>query len=432
MAPFFNFPPIPSIRSRKIWQFLCWEAAFALVYDTWVGPSYLNALAGEVGVGVFWVSLLTSVPWLGAVGQLFTFHLFEKVTSLRHYTLYWAAVARWLWALPLFFAGFLALRSISSGAPFQVQLWFQFTVGVALLSSVFANSSGMAWQSWMRALVGERLQGRFFGERWRYVMGAMVAANLLGSFLVGKSFHGWRFGLVLIGIMAVASAAISTHLLAKVPDAKPILPERSSFYETLKNKDFRVFLIFSAFFQGAIQIAGPYFAYYFTRDLKISMSQVVFWALFTNAGAFLSSSFWGRWIDSSKNPLKILLISGSMIALSPLIYYLLPDSAVSIIAPYEYFFNGVAWGGYTVSMTALLFRSVPQEKNAIYFSVQAAAQGLAGALFAFLGGQLAEYFSGGFRSLWGLTSFLRFFVLFIGWIYFNSVFCKRTRVRSRA
>lgn len=430
MIPLLRFPHAPALRTRKIWTFLCWEAAFAFAYDTWVGSNYLNALAGEVGVSVLWVSLLTSVPWIGAVGQLFTFRFFEKSTSLREYSLYWAAVSRWLWSLPIFFAGALSLKALWGGESFQVLVWFQFTVVIALLSSVFANSSSMAWQSWMRALVRERLRGRFFGERWRYVMGALVVANFLGSYWVGVTWNGWRVGLAVIGILAVIAATISTHLLSKVPDVRPIRAENVTFSETLKNREFRTFLFFSAFFQGAIQIAGPYFAYYFTRDLKIPLSQVVFWILFTNAGAFISSVFWGRWIDASKNPLRVLMVTGGMLGLSPLIYYVFPDSAITHFAPYEYFFNGVAWGGYMVSLSALLFRSVPQEKNTIYFSVQTAAQGLAGAFFAFLGGQLAESLSGGFRSLWFVAFVFRFSVLILGWFYFRSVFHRRVRVGS--
>ncbi len=49
---------------------LCWEAAFAVAYETWIGPTYINGLAGELGLDLKWVAFLAAVPWLGALGQI--------------------------------------------------------------------------------------------------------------------------------------------------------------------------------------------------------------------------------------------------------------------------------------------------------------------------------------------------------------------------
>ena len=34
--------------SAPVLRLLYWEGAFAMVYDTWIGPTYLSGLAGEL------------------------------------------------------------------------------------------------------------------------------------------------------------------------------------------------------------------------------------------------------------------------------------------------------------------------------------------------------------------------------------------------
>jgi hypothetical protein len=104
---------------------------------------------------------------------------------------------------------------------------------------------------------------------------------------------------------------------------------------------------------------------------------------------------------------------GSLVALSPLYYVTSSSSFVSLIAPFDYFANGIIWCGYWLGLTTLLYRSIPANTGvALCFSIYTAAAGFCGAVGSILGGKLAVWLApwGGFKALWVVSSALRFAV----------------------
>jgi MFS family permease len=187
----------------------------------------------------------------------------------------------------------------------------------------------------------------------------------------------------------------------------------TSLKEPLRDPKFRRVIVFSASFNAAIQLAGPYFAYYFTKELGIGMSSVATWAMATNLGAFTAAGFWGARLDRVGGARTIVRVCAALIGLSPLWYLSSDADVIRWIGGIDYFVNGMAWSGFTLSMTTLAIRHCPPGKNAAYFSVYSACNGLASGLAALLGGSLAQWLEpwGGFRALWVVASCLRFAVL---------------------
>jgi hypothetical protein len=411
----------PSRSLRTTFQLLWWEGAFAAAYETWVGPTYLGGLAGELGVSVGFLSFITALPWIGSLGQIVGYFAFARATSVRRYTLWLAGFARAVWSIPLFAAIFLGWRAKQAGLPFPKESWFLLTGGVALLSALSGSSSAVSWLSWMRGLVPGRFQGRFFGTRQRGVMGTLIGANLLGALLVDWKWEGVRVGSISLCLLALSAATLSTILLARVRDLPLRSPERvrpslDLLLEPYRDPVFARVLLFGACFNAAVQIAGPYFSYYFTRDLQIPMGTVAFWAMITNVGAFAASVAWGRTVDRSERIVRVFSMAGVLIGLSPLPYAFLGAEGVRAVAPVEFLINGVAWAGYNVAVTTLLFRFAPPGRSALYFTVYHATLGILGAVFSALGGWLSVALAplGGFRALWVLASVLRLVVLAIG------------------
>lgn len=421
--------PGSSGRFRGAFRLLCWEGAFAVAYETWVGPIYLSGLAGEIGISIGVVTLLASLPWIGSMGQLVGTWAFERADSPKRYTLQLAAAARAVWVFPIFLAIWLGYRSHTTGVAFPATRWILAVAVTGCISSLLASSSGTAWNSWVRELVPERFRGRFFGTRQRYTMTALIAANGLAAAWVGWNPGGYRLGYLILGVLALIAAALSTFLLSRVPDApmsaKPLLRAEAAgaarrhrtiaeiFGPPLRDPQFRLILLFGASFNGALQIAGPYFPYYFTKELQIPMSSVALWTMLINLGCVLAAGFWGKQIDRAWGARNSLWITGHIVALSPILYAFLSASAVRWVAPIEHFLNGLAWSGYLLATTALLFRSCPAEKSAAWFSIYAAGCGLAGAICTMLGGHLAQVLApvGGFRALFVIATMMRLGVL---------------------
>src|SRR5690606_31120923 len=117
--------------------------------------------------------------------------------------------------------------------------------------------------------------------------------------------------LVTLGLLC---ALASTWLLAKVPEparseADADAPDRRSarerFLEPFGDPAFREVLIFGSAFQFAAVLAGPYFTYYFTHDLKIPLSLAATWGIIANAGCVVAAVFWGRRVDRPGDRLPI-------------------------------------------------------------------------------------------------------------------------------
>jgi MFS family permease len=441
-------------------QLLYWEGAFAMVFDAWVGPTYLSGLAGELGVSVLCVSLITSAAWIGAVGQLVGAWAYERVPSYKQYTVGVAAASRGVWLLPLFFAGLFAYHSQRDGTPFPTERWFAITAGIACLGALFGASSAGAWNSWMRALVPEAVRGRFFGARQRYVMAALMGANLLASTCIDWRPHGYRAGYALLGGLAIVAATLSTFLLSRVRDAgepradavrtrlrfsrakvqarlisvlrQPQsirLPFFSRIVAPLRNRRFRNVVIFGAAMNGVMQLAGPYFPYYFTKELHIPMSQVAFWLVLSNIGCLCAAGYWGRKLDRTGDARPTLRFTSILISISPLFYLTPAVHWIRLIAPVDYLTNGMIWVGYQLALTTLLFKAIPSERPAFCFSIYTAAAGLTGAAGSLLGGRLASLLLpwGGFRALWLLAGLLRLAVVFG---LFNFLYEEKEKINS--
>lgn len=419
---------------RPALRLLWWEAAFALAYESWVGPIYLSGLAGMLGVPIAWVTWVTALPWLGSLGQVVGIWGLGRARSLKRYSLWLAGIARASWLLPLAAAAIWTLRG--EFAAERAGTWFGLVAITAFFAALLGSSSAMAWMSWVSEIVPVSLRGRFFGARQRFVTVGTMTAHAAAMFFLGRAFDGGAGrGYGMLGALAVVSAAVSTFLLAKVPDARPrtgrIAPA-VAVRAALADPVYARTLIAVALFAGTLQIGGPYFPYYFTHEVGLSMGEVAFWVFLTHLGALLASGFWGRQIDQGAGPERVLWCAATFYVFSPLPYLSRSAEFLRWVGPLEYFINGFAFAGYTLGLTTLIMRVAPAGRNSVHFSIYTAACGLASALGAILGGKLAVWLApwGGFRALWVVTSLARALGVVGLWMLASSLAGARKGMRS--
>jgi hypothetical protein len=376
---------------------LCWEASFAMAYDTWFGVTYLAGLAGEMNLSVGAMTWLASLPFIGQIGQVVGFWFLHRITCVKRYTLTVAALARGLWIFPLLLAWFWGLQGVFLSKPFPVDTWFGVMAVIATLSAVLASSSSMTWLTWVVLLVPGKVRGRFFGLRQRYVMAALVVANGIGAAFLSWKPGGVYAGYLLVACLGLLSAGISSYLLWHVPAPKQSgvrteAPALSALLEPFQHLEFRRVLIAGGLFNAAIQVASPFFPYYFTRDLGIPMSKVAAWTLLFNLGCFAASAFWGRRVDRRGSGGVAILAAYGMAA-SPLIYAIPSAGWVMGIGPFEYFASGLFQAGYTLAIYTLKLGALPAGRSTLYLSVYYAFSGLCGAFGTAVGGYLLNLFT---------------------------------------
>ena len=199
--------------------------------------------------------------------------------------------------------------------------------------------------------------------------------------------------------------------------------KKKEFLKPLRDPRFRVVLVLWPLLNGVVQIIGPFFPYFFTREVGVPMSRIALWIMVGNVGSLMTVGFLGARIDRTGNPLEVLRWMGLLLAVSPLLYVLPSKAAIFWIAPPEHFASGIANGGLKVAILSLLCGVTPEERNSLYFCVYTAFIGVFGALGTFAGGLLVKFFQAtpalqihgsGFRAFFVAGAALRALVVICG------------------
>jgi hypothetical protein len=392
-----------------------------MAYETWIGPIYLSAWAGKLGVPTEQLPWLTALPLLGSVGQLLGFVALSS--AARRLPIKWlcitlAILARSLWALAL-----LAPITELSNTVGRVGL-------IAALSATIGLTSTSFWMAWMNGIVPKRFDGRFWGARARGSTLGVLAAHGIAALVLNRLDAGINGSAemiskpfaIILGLALLAALGSSVMLMAVPAPRKSHSTRRPTLGLLLKPELLSILLVGAAF-QASISIAGPYFPYYFTHEVGLSSSEVVFWYAMTQAGISVAALFWGKRWDLAfagrhRPPSQLFMFCGAMIAFSPLPYVIRDPALLHWIGPPEYFINGLAWAGFSVGLNTLLFRAIPNRDaglTALLFSALTALQGVAGAAAAALGSKIALWLApwGGFRALWVVSTSFRLLVALV-------------------
>ncbi|MBU6375000.1 MAG: hypothetical protein KGQ59_03305 [Bdellovibrionales bacterium] len=405
------------------------EAGLAMAYETWVGPTYLSTWAGTLGVERNQLAWLTALPILGSLGQAVGVLLFLRLAkniSLKHLCLTLTLFARSLWLIPL-----VAAWSGSKITAESVGM-----IGVlAAASSAIGLTSTSFWMAWMRTLVPAHQEGWFWGGRNHWSTIGVLCAHFFSAVWLKANAGATAFEVLLL--LALLSALGSLWLLSRLPAAtKSNTPEVFRFeFKRLQEPQFKELLLFAGLFHGAMTLAGPYFPYYFTRELGLNGSHVAFWSIMAQLGMWLTSSFWGRQLDLNGGlafrvlgkPLSVLKLGTILMSLSPLPYIISNPPVIQWVGPAEYFINGVASAAYAIALNTLIFQRTRGNAfmSMTLFSAITAIQGILGASTALLGSKILDSFSStGFQALWVIAAASR-----LGVVVF---FCPKLALPSSA
>ncbi len=337
------------------------------------GETYFSAFALFLRASAPQIALLSTLPaLLGSLAQLLSAWLGRRVGRRRPIVLAGATIQALAW-LPL-----LALP-----------LWFEGAAVALLLVFVTvyfagANLAAPQWTSIMGDLVPERRRGRFFGCRTRLTAITTFSALITAGALLHVLDIRGRTATGFICVFAVAFLArlVSIYHLARMHEPAPHVvsddPPRRAWLEAVRGSGALWFSLYFVLMQGAVAIAGPFFAVYMLRDLHFSYLQFTATTGTAVLVQFLTLSTWGRISDVFGNRL-ILRVTSMLVPALPVLWtvsanfwYLLALQSLS----------GLAWAGLSLSAGNLLFDLVPSRQRATY----AAFHNVSTALGVFVGG----------------------------------------------
>lgn len=338
--------------------------------------TYFSAYALFLKATAPQIAVIASLPQLlGASAQMLSAWLGHVLGRRRPVMLVGAALQAFSF-IPLMLAMVYGRDNLT--------LWL---VGAITLYFLGANIAAPQWTSLMGDLVPERKRGRFFGRRTRLTtfatFCALATAGVILDIFDRHDWTLWGF----IGLFSVAILARLSSLYHLAAMGEPVTHNKAGLPGLLHRDSLQALrssgvFHFSSYFvlmQFAVGISAPFFSVYMLRELEFSYIQFM-----ANTGMavlvqFLTLNNWGRIGDAFGNRL-VLVVTGSIIPFLPALWLISPSFwwllALQVLA-------GLAWGGFSLSATNLMYDFVPARHRASYSALHSfvtAAAAFAGAM----------------------------------------------------
>lgn len=404
--------PIDETKAvRRTLRLSLFEGALVQAFLNWTTGSVIIGYMLHLGASPTELGLIASVPMLAQLVSPFAAYLAGIVGQLKGLTALTAFVGRILWLL----AALLPLL----GVPTELQP--AFIVVLVMVSSLFQASTATLWSSWMGGVVPESQRGRYFGFRAGVVGIIGMVANLGAGWFLDHMGAPLGFQIVLgVGVLSAVLAAVTLLWHYEPPVTRTPPHFRAIFHRPWKDANFRKFLTFGVYWQGAVFIGAPFVFTYFIEHLKMSFTEIAIWSVIASLSALLTTNFWGRIADRYGN--KVVLAIGTTIAGSamPLSWMLASEDRLWPIW-FSAFFDAAAWGAIGPALFNLALASAPKEDRTAFIAMFSFATGGAGFVGGLLSGPLLLLFSRFEPTVFGM-----------GWTGFHSLFLVSGLLRLQA
>lgn len=392
------------------------EGSWATVHIVLTTNAFLTGYALFLGCNDFELSLVTSVPLLMQLFQIFGARLVERTGRRKAICAWLSFIGRLVW-LPMALLPFLWHG--------EVIVLF---LALYALGTLLQNLATPAWLTWMGDLVPRQIRGRYFGWRNRVVgIVTMVTSIVAGLILDLARDHGREGGgFLTIQLIAVGAAAVAFYYIRRQPEPA-YRPERMPplgeyVARPLRDGTYRRILVFYLYWLFAVGISTPFFAAHLLKNLGWNFKGIAYLNIVTAAMTILSQPFWGRLIDRFGHK-PVLTVCEVAILHLPLYYAFCPPG-VSWPIWLNAVLTGVFWSGFNLAIFSLVLAALPAKGRPGYTAAYSAWSGVMNFIAITFGGwlalrlsglnvQVAGFSLGNYHFLFVLTSVLRFPGLFL-------------------
>jgi MFS family permease len=370
------------------------------------GETYLPAFVLAAGLGEVIAGLVASVPQLaGGITQLICPRGVRLLGSHRNWVVTCATI-QGLSFVPLVIA---ASQGMVSAAVVLAVATLYWSAGLA---------SGPPWNTWMGTIVPCRVRSRYFAGRTRIQQAAVLAGFLLSGVAIqfGATSANALAGFALLFALAVGSRLASVACLAHTHEPQPMPKNIRHIPLPMLLRRFRrgaesQRLLYLSLVQGAAYFAGPYFAPYMFRVLKLSYAEYVILISTAYLAKVVSLSIWGK-VAVRFGIRKLLWIGG--IGIVPVAgAWIFSDSFWFLI--FVQLLSGAAWAAYELAVFLICFNSIRAEERTSILTLLNLST-TAAMVVGSLGGAAVLILFGATRPvyyvLFGVSSLLRLGTLF--------------------
>lgn len=421
--------PKPVKRTLLISYF---EGAAVAIHNSYTIGLYPVAFALLLGASDFQIGILGAFSFLATLFGFLSAYIVESTGQRKQTTVWTGFLSRSIWALA-------PLIPLLAADPARKAWAFVFLVGVSLAANAM---SGNAWLAWFTDLVPAEIRGRYFGQRSGILSAVGIAGTIgAGLFLdsykkAGSELFGYAVLFALAFLLAVASLILSfLQYEGRRPAAKGFRKAGAALLLPLKNKSYRVFLIYFVVWALVNGLSSPFWGAHMFKNLGMTYTQVSFYTAVAGVCVFFSHILWG-WIIDRVGARAVLRFCSVGAILTPLLW---PFADRTNLIPIwiDAALSGVVWPGINLAALYLLMENRGESGDSSV-AMYSFATGTAAFLTSLLGSWLAValsrlHFKGygllinNFTTLFIATAFLRLIVQI-----FMPGFAEQKRGRARA
>ncbi len=360
------------------------QAMIGSVYAASTGGMFLIGYALKLQANDVQIGLMSAIPMLSVGVQLLSSALIEKGISRRILTIISTLGNVLCWGLVILIPYMLASQPpvVKIGA----------LIAIITLVSIFGQISGNARWSWVGDLIPSSFRGTFFGRLTMYggIIGTIFAL-VEGRFLDAIKAQGIQAFSILFGF-GMIFGILNALLFVPQPDIPISKDEKIDNYwqlvkDTFANKALTPVMIFALIWsmQG---IAGPFYATYLLRDVKLSFLGLGLLNSVVTLVILVTSQFWGRIVDRYGCRPVIIAAVVSQIPLPIIWIWLKTPLPVYIVLPFVHILVGLALSGLSVALNTLIYKVIPPAGRSVQAAIYSVIVVLGAAPMPAIGGHL--------------------------------------------
>jgi MFS family permease len=381
--PSVDLDPIVAKSFKQIFL----ESSSTGVMGVFTGGIVLTGFAIALGANDFVFGLLAAIPAAANLFQIQSSRMLERTGERRKLVLRFAAANRLLWIV----VALVPFFPLGPLAPYRIWV-FLILFSIATLSGLL---SAVPFTSWLIDLVPESVRGRFFAIR-TFMTGSVGIVLGIGA---GKFIDFWKEihiadDIVAFSLLMVVGACfglLSISILSKVHHPQFTRLERQESFlrsvrEPFNNADYRKLFLFRVVTDLSGGVAAPFFGVYMLTTAGLGFTFVATLATISTLVNLLTLPTWGRLCDHyGYKPVIAICAAGK--ALFAILWIFTSPNTFWLFVIIHMF--GAFDGGLGIAIPNLIYKTVPQDRRALYIAVDGSVVGIAATLAPLLGGVLA-------------------------------------------
>jgi MFS family permease len=367
------------------------DGALATVMGTLTSGVFLTGMALALGASRLQIGVLAALPPLATVMQLVGSYLIERHGQRKRLCFWASLLSRCTW-VPLLLVAMLPRGEESRRAVWAI-------AALIGLGSALGSIGGVAWLSWTKELVPDRLRIRFLSRR--NFMTTLLSLSL--GMLVGVVLDGWNAafpssmgGFALLLGFALLAGVCSSYCMSKVSDAKPPAQcEPADFGELVslpfRDVNFRRVLLFYGLWNLSVHVAGPFFSVYMLQTMGLPFLYVTGLITLSSIVGLCFNGFWAR-LKERYGIKPVIYLATLADAFVPLLWVFASGTGYWLLIVIHFF--GVFSAPLALGPNTMVMRLAPSVRSSAYMAVFSALIGPVTALASIAGGAVSGAFEG--------------------------------------